>query len=173
MRLLSTTSNIRHNVHVKRGLAKGVYLYYLVREVPVSDKIRSCKRSAKRKPLLNNNSSSSNSKKPLGHERGVCSSSRPLKSHRCLPTQRCTKASERCRSSDSPYRSCGEATRWKPLTVLHRFVCTPVPDVQKRLKDESEALAKEMSNLEKKEDYLEKTYTNSKNSLEQVLKGAS
>ncbi|KAI2487605.1 prefoldin protein [Pyrenophora tritici-repentis] len=53
------------------------------------------------------------------------------------------------------------------------FVCTPISDVQKRLKEESEALTKEMSNLEKKEDYLEKTYTNSKNSLEQVLKGAS
>jgi hypothetical protein len=54
-----------------------------------------------------------------------------------------------------------------------RFVCTPIPDVQKRLKEESEALTKEMSNLDKKEDYLEKTYTNSKNSIEQVLKGAS
>jgi prefoldin subunit 1 len=45
--------------------------------------------------------------------------------------------------------------------------------VQKRLKNESEALTKEMSNLDKKEDYLEKTYNNSKNSLEQVLKGAA
>ncbi|KAL5118265.1 hypothetical protein ACEQ8H_003775 [Pleosporales sp. CAS-2024a] len=52
------------------------------------------------------------------------------------------------------------------------FVCTPISDVQKRLEKESAALTKEMSNLEKKEDYLEKTYTNSKNSLEQVLKGA-
>ena len=54
-----------------------------------------------------------------------------------------------------------------------RFVCTPIPDVQKRLKEESEALTKEMSNLDKKEDYLEKTYANSKSSLEQVLKGAA
>ncbi|KAF2833059.1 Prefoldin [Ophiobolus disseminans] len=53
------------------------------------------------------------------------------------------------------------------------FVCTAIPDVQKRLQVEGEALTKEMSNLDKKEDYLEKTYTNSKNSLEQVLKGAS
>ncbi|KAF1911912.1 Prefoldin [Ampelomyces quisqualis] len=53
------------------------------------------------------------------------------------------------------------------------FVCTPILDVQKRLQAESEALTKEMSNLDKKEDYLEKTYTNSKNSLEQVLKGTS
>ncbi len=59
------------------------------------------------------------------------------------------------------------------LIKYSRFVCTPILDVQKRLKDESEALVKEMSNLDKKEDYLEKTYTNSKNSLEQVLKGAS
>lgn len=54
-----------------------------------------------------------------------------------------------------------------------RFVCTPIPDVQKRLQTESETLTKELSNLDKKEDYLEKTYTNSKNSLEAVLKGAS
>jgi prefoldin subunit 1 len=54
-----------------------------------------------------------------------------------------------------------------------RFVYTPIPDVQKRLEAEGEALTKELSNLDKKEDYLEKTYTNSKNSLEQVLKGAS
>jgi prefoldin subunit 1 len=45
--------------------------------------------------------------------------------------------------------------------------------VQKRLSAEEAALKAEMSNLDKKEDYLEKTYTNSKNSLEQVLKGAS
>ncbi|EUC50196.1 hypothetical protein COCMIDRAFT_22297 [Bipolaris oryzae ATCC 44560] len=53
------------------------------------------------------------------------------------------------------------------------FVCTPIPDVQKRLEQESEALTKEMANLDKKEDYLEKTYANSKSSLEQVLKGAA
>jgi prefoldin subunit 1 len=45
--------------------------------------------------------------------------------------------------------------------------------VQKRLQAEGETLTKEMSNLDKKEDYLEKTYTNSKNSIEQVLKGAN
>ncbi|KAF1944512.1 Prefoldin [Clathrospora elynae] len=53
------------------------------------------------------------------------------------------------------------------------FVCTPIPEVQERLQGEGEALKKEMSNLDKKEDYLEKTYTNSKNSLEHVLKGAA
>ncbi|KAF2255535.1 Prefoldin [Trematosphaeria pertusa] len=51
------------------------------------------------------------------------------------------------------------------------FVCTPIPDVQKRLASERDALKAEMSNLDKKEDYLEKTYENSKNSLEQVLRG--
>ena len=56
---------------------------------------------------------------------------------------------------------------------MNRFVCTPIPDVQKRLESENEALNKEMSNLDKKEDYLEKTYANSKSSLEQVLKGAA
>lgn len=70
--------------------------------------------------------------------------------------------------------SCGVETMIKgEIDNAARFVYTPIPDVQKRLKAESEALTKEMSNLDKKEDYLEKTYTNSKNSLEQVLKGAS
>ncbi|KAF2018828.1 Prefoldin [Aaosphaeria arxii CBS 175.79] len=50
------------------------------------------------------------------------------------------------------------------------FVCTPIPDVQKRLTAEGEALKAEMTNLDKKEDYLEKTFENSKNSLEQVLR---
>jgi prefoldin subunit 1 len=54
-----------------------------------------------------------------------------------------------------------------------RFVLTPVPAVQARLAAESEALGREMGNLEKKEEYLEKTYVNSKSSLEQVLKGVS
>ena len=52
-----------------------------------------------------------------------------------------------------------------------RFVGTPIPEVQKRLAAESEELKSDMSNLEKKQDYLEKTYQNSKNSLEQVLRG--
>jgi prefoldin subunit 1 len=57
--------------------------------------------------------------------------------------------------------------------MYYRFVMTPISDVQKRLQAEGETLTKEMSNLDKKEDYLEKTYTNSKNSIEQVLKGAN
>jgi prefoldin subunit 1 len=52
-------------------------------------------------------------------------------------------------------------------------VCTPIPDVQKRLSGEDEKLKNELSNLKKKEDYLEKTYENSKNSIEQVLGGRS
>jgi prefoldin subunit 1 len=55
----------------------------------------------------------------------------------------------------------------------HRFVCTPIPDVQKRISGEDEKLKSELSNLKKKEDYLEKTYENSKKSIEQVLGGRS
>ncbi|KAF2189666.1 Prefoldin [Zopfia rhizophila CBS 207.26] len=51
------------------------------------------------------------------------------------------------------------------------FVCTPIPDVQKRIASESEEINADMSNLQKKQDYLEKTYENSKQSLEQVLRG--
>ena len=58
-----------------------------------------------------------------------------------------------------------------PLLIIKRFVCTPIPDVQKRITDESEKLKTELTNLNKKEDYLEKTYENSKASLEQVLGG--
>ncbi|KAF2653901.1 Prefoldin [Lophiostoma macrostomum CBS 122681] len=50
------------------------------------------------------------------------------------------------------------------------FVCTPIPDVKKRLSSESEQLKSDLTNLDKKEDYLEKTYQNSKTSLEQVLR---
>ncbi|KAF2638152.1 Prefoldin [Massarina eburnea CBS 473.64] len=51
------------------------------------------------------------------------------------------------------------------------FVGTPVPDVKKRLASESDKLKSELSNLDKKEDYLSKTYENSKNSIESVLRG--
>ncbi|KAF2740008.1 Prefoldin [Polyplosphaeria fusca] len=53
------------------------------------------------------------------------------------------------------------------------FVCTPVPDVQKRISKESDEVKFELANLQKKQDYLEKTYENSKNSLEQVLRGGA
>jgi prefoldin subunit 1 len=42
--------------------------------------------------------------------------------------------------------------------------------VQKRLEDEEKAMTAEMSNLNKKEDYLEMTYKNSKNAIEEALK---
>jgi prefoldin subunit 1 len=54
-----------------------------------------------------------------------------------------------------------------------RFVCTPISDVQNRLVTEEKAMKAEMSNLDKKEDYLEMTYKNSKSALEQALKGQS
>lgn len=52
----------------------------------------------------------------------------------------------------------------------YRFVCTPIPDVQKRLETEEKALKSEQTNLNKKEDYLEMTYKNSKNAIEEALK---
>jgi prefoldin subunit 1 len=52
----------------------------------------------------------------------------------------------------------------------HRFVCTPIPDVQKRLEEEEKARKAEMTNLAKKEDYLEMTYKNSSNAIEEALK---
>ncbi|KAF2272603.1 Prefoldin [Westerdykella ornata] len=52
------------------------------------------------------------------------------------------------------------------------FIGTPISDVQKRLSAESEQLQADLSNLNKKEDYLEKTFQNSKDSIEQVLRGA-
>lgn len=57
------------------------------------------------------------------------------------------------------------------MLISKRFVGTPIPNVQERLASESEELKAELANLDKKEDYLEKTYQNSKNSLEQVLRG--
>lgn len=51
-----------------------------------------------------------------------------------------------------------------------RFVCTPIPDVQKRLEEEEKARKAEMTNLAKKEDYLEMTYKNSSNAIEEALK---
>ncbi len=63
---------------------------------------------------------------------------------------------------------------WRILDADYwRFVCTPIPDVQKRLETEEKAMKAEMSNLDKKEEYLEMTYKNSKNALEQALSGQS
>jgi hypothetical protein len=82
---------------------------------------------------------------------------------------KCTFLSITVRQHECYIRDCEHDTG---LMVYDRFVCTPIPEVQKRLEREGEALNKEMGNLGKKEDYLEKTWTNSKNSLEQVLQGA-
>lgn len=43
--------------------------------------------------------------------------------------------------------------------------------MQKRLENEENAMKAEMANLDKKEDYLDMTYKNSKNALEQALSG--
>ncbi|KAL0252249.1 hypothetical protein SLS55_010691 [Diplodia seriata] len=51
-----------------------------------------------------------------------------------------------------------------------RFVWSPVPDVKKRLASESEELKSDTSNLEKKLHYLETTYKNSRDNLEQLFK---
>ena len=81
---------------------------------------------------------------------------------------------ERCKLN--PERSDAEQPHFdseKAVADCCRFVCTPIPDVQKRLETEEKAMKAEMTNLDKKEDYLEMTYKNSKNALEQVLKGQS
>ncbi|KAF2747207.1 Prefoldin [Sporormia fimetaria CBS 119925] len=52
------------------------------------------------------------------------------------------------------------------------FICTPIPDVQNRLTSESEQLKADLANLAKKEDYLEKTYQNSKDNLEKIIRSA-
>jgi prefoldin subunit 1 len=59
----------------------------------------------------------------------------------------------------------------KCANTKHRFVCTSIPDVQKRLTTETGKLNSDLENLAKKEDYLEKTFKNSKEHLEQVLRG--
>ncbi|KAF2264600.1 Prefoldin [Lojkania enalia] len=51
------------------------------------------------------------------------------------------------------------------------FVCSPISEVQKRISTESDGLQSEIASLEKKQDYLEKTYENSRASLERVLRG--
>lgn len=47
---------------------------------------------------------------------------------------------------------------------------SPVEDVKKRLASESEELKSDTSNLEKKLHYLETTYKNSRDNLEQLFK---
>ncbi|OJD38635.1 prefoldin subunit 1 [Diplodia corticola] len=50
------------------------------------------------------------------------------------------------------------------------FVWSPVDDVKKRLVSEGEELKSDTSNLEKKLHYLETTYKNSRDNLEQLFK---
>jgi len=57
--------------------------------------------------------------------------------------------------------------------LAQRFVQTPPQETMDRLAAESEELKSDMSNLEKKLHYLETTYKNSKDNLEQILKSAS
>ncbi|KAF1810329.1 Prefoldin, partial [Eremomyces bilateralis CBS 781.70] len=49
------------------------------------------------------------------------------------------------------------------------FIETPAPAVKKRLQSETEGLKSDMTNLEKKLHYLETTYKNSIDNLEQLL----
>jgi prefoldin subunit 1 len=53
----------------------------------------------------------------------------------------------------------------------YRFVCTPIPELQKRLSSEAEKLNADLENLAKKENYLEQTLKNSKEHLENMLRG--
>lgn len=53
---------------------------------------------------------------------------------------------------------------------LPRFVWSPVPDVKTRLATESEELKSDTANLEKKLHYLETTYKNSRDNLEQLFR---
>ncbi|EOD46551.1 putative prefoldin subunit 1 protein [Neofusicoccum parvum UCRNP2] len=50
------------------------------------------------------------------------------------------------------------------------FVWSPVPDVKTRLATESEELKSDTANLEKKLHYLETTYKNSRDNLEQLFR---
>lgn len=57
-----------------------------------------------------------------------------------------------------------------PSDHRNRFVASPPSDVKTRLVKESDALKKDMENLEKKLHYLETTYKNSREHLEAVFK---
>jgi prefoldin subunit 1 len=51
-----------------------------------------------------------------------------------------------------------------------RFVFSPPVEVKKRLAAETTALEKEMTNLDKKLHYLDTTYKNSQQGIEQLLR---
>jgi hypothetical protein len=117
----------RQHVHVQRGLAEGALsLVHLECEQKCLclTKVRSCKRSARRRPLPNNNSSSSSSKRRRGHERAACCSLPRQRFLHCRPTQRCTRASERCKLHiplDLP-RHCGEKKTSDGIRKADQFV---------------------------------------------------
>ncbi|KAJ9626529.1 hypothetical protein H2203_004162 [Taxawa tesnikishii (nom. ined.)] len=56
------------------------------------------------------------------------------------------------------------------VEVGARFVASPIPETKKRLAKESEDIKGEVTNLQKKLDYLETTFKNSNQHLEQILK---
>lgn len=55
---------------------------------------------------------------------------------------------------------------------MDRFVLTTTEGVKERQTKESAAADKEMENLNKKLHYLETTYNNAQNHLEQIFKGS-
>jgi len=54
-----------------------------------------------------------------------------------------------------------------------RFVFSPTEDVKRRLAAEADELKSDMSNLEKKLHYLETTYKNSRDNLEQLFRSGA
>lgn len=54
-----------------------------------------------------------------------------------------------------------------------RFVRTTIPDVRARQAKEAEEVRKELANLDKKLHYLEQTYKNSQENIEQILQRGS
>lgn len=56
------------------------------------------------------------------------------------------------------------------LISVHRFVLTSTGDVKKRQAREAEEIKKELANLDKKQHYLETTFKNSQEHMEQILK---
>jgi len=62
--------------------------------------------------------------------------------------------------------------RTRELTILARFVGTTTSDVKKDNAKEAEAVAKEIDNLKKKENYLEQTFKNSQEHMEALFKRA-
>lgn len=56
---------------------------------------------------------------------------------------------------------------------LSRFVATPMSAVDKRLSSETAELKSDITNLEKKLHYLETTHKNSRENIEQILKGSA